>query len=347
MGFFDFLSSSEEKQMTPQEAMEIAMINMLSFDTYRKKMPSNWKNYHYSNFSISYKKEKYNTNICIQSDVFTKDITVGKNILEDIYLIPAANGGTLISTTNDNYSEILKINEKIFSKASNYHHILSVLYNTQHKQYSKYYFTKEQYGKRVYMSSFVNVPYNILVNDGNLSPSISKRLFEYAQFALLFDGECLRFGLDTFNFTKDFLLPLISISAKCCAIADVDWGKVLDLGNADVSIDNVDTGGDISYGGNDLVFDGGFDNAGMPIDNTDSIGGDTSNKGEISFGNQQEDNEWNKKQAEHAFEQQNWNLEQAKKAADRGDISKAKDYQNTASSWGSTGKDYLNKIKNS
>jgi len=308
-------------------------------------MPSSWENYTYSNFSLSYKIEKYNTKICIQSDVFAKDIIVGKNILEDIYLVPAANGGTLISTITENYNEILNVNEKLFSKANDYQHILSVLYNTKNEQYSKYYFHKEQYVKRVYLSSLLNIPYKKIVHEGKLSPTISQRLFDYARFALKFDMECLRYGGDNFNLAKDFLLPLVSVTAKCCAIADIDWSKVLDLGNADVSIDNVEAGSNVSFGNGDLGSNGILYNSDIPIDNTDMVGCDTTNNGDISFGNKEEDNAWNKKQADHAFEKQNWYLDQSQKAAERGDIAKAKDYQSAASSWGSTGKDYLNKIQ--
>lgn len=335
MGFFDLFSSSEE-QKTPQQAMEIGLMRMYDFNTYRRSMPSSWKNYKYPNFSLSYKIEKYNTTICIQSDSFAKDIYVGKNILECIYLVPDASGGTLISTITDNYKELLDINEKIFNNASNYQRILSVLYNTQHKLYSKYFISKEQYIDRVYLSSLINIPYKTLIKDGILSPCISNRLFEYALFALKFKEECSKYGMENFKFTKDFLRPLLSITAKAIAIADIDWGDVLGSGHPDVSLDNCDFDSSGSLSFSDLNLDDS-------IDASDSS--NTSFNGDVSFGNKEEDNAWNKKQADHAFEQQEWNLDQAKKAADRGDISKARDYQSAASSWGSTGKDYLNKIQ--
>lgn len=72
---------------------------------------------------------------------------------------------------------------------------------------------------------------------------------------------------------------------------------------------------------------------------------ENENPHQVSFGSKEEDNAWNEKQAAHAFEQENWHLEQAKKAAERGDFSSAKDHRSTADSWHSTGKDYANKVK--
>jgi len=77
-----------------------------------------------------------------------------------------------------------------------------------------------------------------------------------------------------------------------------------------------------------------------------------NNNNEISFeGNdqdqkQKEDNEFYRKQANHAYEESNWHSDQAKKAVERGDYEAAKDHQYTAESWQRTGNDYANKIKN-
>jgi len=72
---------------------------------------------------------------------------------------------------------------------------------------------------------------------------------------------------------------------------------------------------------------------------------ENDNPHQVSFGNKEDDNAWNEKQAAHAFEQENWHLEQARKAAERGDFSSAKDHRSTADSWHSTGKDYASKVK--
>lgn len=66
---------------------------------------------------------------------------------------------------------------------------------------------------------------------------------------------------------------------------------------------------------------------------------------EVPFGNKEEDNAWNAKQANHAFEEAEWHLKQASNAAEKGDLQAAKDHRNAAESWRSTGNDYKNKIK--
>jgi len=60
---------------------------------------------------------------------------------------------------------------------------------------------------------------------------------------------------------------------------------------------------------------------------------------------QKEDNEWNSKQAAHAFEEENWHLKEAEKAVEKGDLAAAKDHRSRAASWHSTGVDYQSKVK--
>lgn len=72
---------------------------------------------------------------------------------------------------------------------------------------------------------------------------------------------------------------------------------------------------------------------------------ENDNVHQIPFGSKEEDNAWNEKQAAHAFEQETWHLDQARKAAERGDFLAAKDHRSAADSWHSTGKDYANKVK--
>ena len=62
-------------------------------------------------------------------------------------------------------------------------------------------------------------------------------------------------------------------------------------------------------------------------------------------GNQAEDNEYWAKRAEHAQEEATFHTNEAKKAADRGDFSSAKDHERTASSWQSDANRYRNNIK--
>ncbi len=260
---FQLLAASGQVD-SPEKRMEDSMLRMEKFDTYRKNMPSDWPNIKHSLFNISYNVLKDKTVVCVQSDSFKKDILVGKNILQNIYLIPVASHGTLISSTCDDFSELLKVNEKVFSKPKEYEHILKVIYNSQNSLFSNYYFTTEQYIDRVYLNSYIPSPYSNFIRDGKMTSSILNRLCAYSQFALLFDQECLAFGLDNFSFIKDFALPALSIAAKCCAIADVDWGKVLDFNDSEISVDSstandnglYNTNGQISFTGTESDHNG-------------------------------------------------------------------------------------------
>lgn len=73
---------------------------------------------------------------------------------------------------------------------------------------------------------------------------------------------------------------------------------------------------------------------------------ENDNTYQVPFGGKEDDKVWNEKQAAHAYEEENWHLEQAKKAAERGDFAAAKDHRSTAASWHNTGNDYASKAKN-
>lgn len=95
-----------------------------------------------------------------------------------------------------------------------------------------------------------------------------------------------------------------------------------------------------------------YDLMGQQEDDSSLMGNTHTANDPISFGGkeaddqrQKEENEWNQKQAAHAFDEENKHLAQASKAAQNGDFESAKDHRSTAESWHRTGKDYLGKVK--
>lgn len=243
--------SSSEVERTPEEIMRSSMFNMERMDRCKKALPQGRSYIQHRDYKIAYKVLKDKTVISIQSDALQKDNFAGKDILHNIYIIPVADHGALISSTDFEYDEILKVNDKVFSKPEKYQHLLKVLYNSQKSLFSEYYFTAES-KDRVYLNSYISSPYKELVSEGNWSDELLEKICKYAHFSLLFAEDCFRFGSENFSFIKDFALPAISITAKVCTIADVDWGKVFDFGNSDVSVDtsnsSLDGGGNTSNG---------------------------------------------------------------------------------------------------
>lgn len=76
------------------------------------------------------------------------------------------------------------------------------------------------------------------------------------------------------------------------------------------------------------------------------VPGETESSHVLHFtGNEAEDNEYWAKRAEHAQEEANFHTNEAKKAAERGDFSSAKDHERTASTWQSDANRFKNNIK--
>lgn len=242
--------SSSEVETTPEEIMRSSMFDMERMDIFKKTLPQGRSNIQYHDYKIAYKVQKDKTVVSIQSDSFRKDSPICKGILHNVYIIPVADHGTLISTSDFSYDDILKVNDKVFSKPEKYQHLLKVLYNSQKSLFSEYYFTAES-KDRIYLNTYISAPYKDYVLEGKLSDEILEKICRYAHFALSFADECGSFGSENFSFLKDFALPALSVTAKVCAISDVDWGQVIDFGNSDISVDSSDSsfdGGNTSNG---------------------------------------------------------------------------------------------------
>ena len=262
------------------EMMQKSMRGMKSFSIYGNDLPTEWRKIRYANnYLIAYQVNSDKTIISIQSDLFKKDISSNdRNTLHNIYLVPVSNHGTLISTTCSNFSEILKVNNKVFSKPKEYMHILKVIYNSQRSLFSNYYFTADN--NRVYLSSYVPAPYEVFTQGGKLSHMIVSRLCSYSLFALLFNNECKKFENENFNFFKEVLLPVLAITAKCCRIVGVDWGSFLDFGDFDFSFDGVDAS---DSGDSMAVSDGCNSNDSYNYNDNSDSGASSNNNGQISF----------------------------------------------------------------
>ena len=111
---------------------------------------------------------------------------------------------------------------------------------------------------------------------------------------------------------------------------------------SDFNLDNSDTFNNVED--NDLLLDENVQNE-LFDDSSDNEYDGPEEPDPVSFTGKEEDNDWNKKQAEHALDQEKWHLKQADEAADKGDFKSAKEHRFTADSWHRTAQDYLSKIK--